>query len=288
MISGIKRAAIYDPATGTTVQFNKVSPEGEFKICEPIEVESGKGGTVYVGDDSSVTLKTYDVANYSQLQTWMDNETPVRMVIEGVEEHILWYESVPLTVKKNYEGGVGKLNSLSITLSKKGGTHNIYALKNLLLGALGAAWATDDDNDGKVDNVTFATASGTSPTYSIVSGNYPYQKIESNGNAIITGKIEFEFPIEGASLIAMVIYYYNMNTFNSHTITVKDFSFNPLITDTDINYPPNILNVINPANAYKISYEFINLTMSSTINDKTEVAVPYTGTDANDYSNINY
>ncbi len=285
MISGIKRAAIYDPATGTVVQFNKISPEGEFKICEPIEVESGKGGTVYAGDDSSVTLKTYDVSNYSQLETWMDNETPVRMVIEGVEEHILWYESVPLVVKKNYEGGVGKLNSLSITLSKKGGTHNIYALKNLLLGALGAAWPTDEDNDGKVDNVTYTTASGSDPDYSISASKY--QKISSDGTAIVTGKIEFEFPIQGATLIAAVDLYINMNTFNSHTLTVKDFSGSSLTSDTDTS-DSNTLSVTTPANTYKISYEFVNLEMSSTATDETQIAVPYTGTDANNYTNINY
>ena len=285
MISGIKRAAIYDPATGTTVQFDKVSPEGEFKICEPIEVESGKGGTIYAGDDSSVTLKTYDVSNYSQLQTWMDNETPVRMVIEGIEEHILWYESVPLIVRKNYEGSVGKLNSLSITLSKKGGMHNIYALKNLLLGGIGAAWPTDDDNDGKVDNVTFATASGTDPTYSIASPRY--QIISSNGDATITGKIEFEFPIQGSLLVAAVELAINMNTFNSHTLTVKDFSGGSLTSDTDTS-DSNTLNLTTPANTYKISYEFVNLTMSSTTTDETDVNVPYVGTDANDYSNINY
>ena len=218
MTSGIKKAAVYDPATGTVVQLNNIVPEGEFKIREPLEVEDAKGGTVYAGDDSAISLTAFDLSGFAQLETWMNNETPVRMAIEGVEDHILWEESVPLAVKKNYGSAPGQVNSLSVTLKKKGGTHAIYSLKNLLLAAIGGAFPKDDDSDGKVDGLTFTTGSGTDPTYSIVSSLY--QRISSNGTAIVTGKASIVFPISGVNLTAFNNIYSNANTFNSNSLTV--------------------------------------------------------------------
>ncbi len=285
MTSGIKKAAIFDPATGTVVQLNKIAPEGEFKIREPIEVEDAKGGTVYAGDDSAITITAFDLSAFTQLETWMNNETPVQMVIEGVEEHILWYESVPMVVKKNYGSAPGQVNSLSITFTKKGGMHKIYSFKNLLLAAVGGAWPKDDDSNGRVDGLTFSVASGTPPNYSIASSSY--QRISSLGSAVVTGKASIVFPISGVNLVAFNNIYSNANTFNSNTLTVKNYAGTTLVSDADSNVA-NTLTATTPANTYTIEFEFFNLSLSATAGTLTDVAVPFLGTDPNKYSDINY
>ena len=282
MKSGTKRAVIYDPSDGTVVQFNNLKPEGEFKVRESLEDETGVGNTIFSGEESTISFFSFDISTYSQLNIWAKAETPLRLVIEGVENHILWYEDVAIKVEPHYKGTVGELNGLSITFHKKGGLQSIYNLKNLLLGAIGMTWAKDSNNDGIVDGITFTLISGITPKYLIYYSRYP--RIISNGAGEITAKIEVEFPLAGVELTAFPNIYLNDNTFNSHTLKAVDFSGTVLssITSTD---PMETLSLITPANTYKLIYEFADITLGDA-GKTTNIDLPYLGTDAENYQNI--
>jgi len=100
MISGIQKLSIYDPATGTTVQLNHISTGSTFKIKDVLTEEDGKGGTVYAGDDSEAKIVSFDTAGFSQLETWMNNGTPINFVAYGLEDNILWYENTTMDVNE--------------------------------------------------------------------------------------------------------------------------------------------------------------------------------------------
>ncbi len=282
MISGTKRAAVYDPSDGTVVQFNNLMPEGDFKVRESLEDETGVGNTIFSGEKSTVSFFSFDVSAYSQLNIWSEAETPLRLVIEGVENHILWYEDVAVKVEPHYKGAVGELNGISITFHKKGGLQSVYNLKNLLIGAIGAPWATDSNNDGIVDGIVFSLVSGAEPDYSIFYSRY--QGITSAGTGEITATMQIEFPLAGVELTAFPNIYLNDNTFNSHTLKAVDFSGTVLASATSTN-PEETISITTPANTYKIIYELADITLGDA-GKITNIDVPYLGTDAENYQDI--
>ena len=55
MFTGIQKISVYDPATGTTVQFNNIAPEGEFQDGK-FGDEDSQGRMLYAGDDAAFEL----------------------------------------------------------------------------------------------------------------------------------------------------------------------------------------------------------------------------------------
>jgi|GEM_PF-4156858 len=191
MKTGIKKVVFYDPSTGDAVQINKVSQDSTVKIKEPFTTEAADGTLVYAGDDSALEIKAFEELP-TQLTDWMDDETELRAVVYGVDAHVLWNESAPITVKKNLETAPGNRNGYTVTMERKGGSHDIAVGNNLLYIANG--WA-DGDSDGIADNYTLGDHD-TSPTPTF-----------SGGVQTLTGVgVDFYeyadvvFPISGASL----------------------------------------------------------------------------------------
>lgn len=171
LISGIKKASFYDPATGTVVQCNNLAAEGEFKK-DGLGTKNAKGAEVFSGNDSLLELTSYDIAGSSQLETWMKNKTPIRAAVYGVQDNIVWNESVPIQVKSNYNIATGSRNSIVITMSRKGGEHNIYHGKNLLFLLKG--WE-DADSDTIVDNYVFQGSGDTNHSFSSQQQSVSYR-----------------------------------------------------------------------------------------------------------------
>lgn len=143
-ISGLKKISVYDPATGTVVQLNKVSSEGDFKH-EPLSEEGSKGNLVFSGYDSLFEFMAFDDTGYDQLESWMKNETEVNLVTHGMQEHLLWYEPSLITVKKDFGFKVGNRNGFTVKISKTGGIQNICTGQNLIYSLFG--WADSDNNN---------------------------------------------------------------------------------------------------------------------------------------------
>ncbi len=149
MKTGIQKVSVYDPATGTVVQINNVNPEANFEDAL-FEVEDGKGRILFGGRDPSFEFMSLDLAGFSQLETWMEDETPVRLVTLGVEQHILWYESSLMTVRKNYGAQVGDRNGFTVKIQSSGGTPNILMGTNLL--KMYFDWVDDVAPSNQADN----------------------------------------------------------------------------------------------------------------------------------------
>ena len=282
LISGVQKAAVYDPATGAVVQLNRLAPDTEVKVREPVEMELGTGGTIYSGEESQFTLVSFDVPAYAQLKNWQDSHTLLRAVLLGVENHLLWYDDVEISVEPHYEGITGKLNMLSLTMKKKSAEQKIYNVKNLLIGAVGNPWPKDTDSNGLVDGMDYSLVSGAAPNFRIDYNRY--QAMESAGAGEVVLSMEIEFPLSGVNLFAFPGIYLNDNTFNSHILKALDYSGAVIASATDVN-PENLLQLQTPSNTYKLRYELADITLGAA-GMLTEFSVPYVGIDPNNYQDV--
>uniref|UniRef100_A0A6M3XQ66 Uncharacterized protein n=1 Tax=viral metagenome TaxID=1070528 RepID=A0A6M3XQ66_9ZZZZ len=270
MYSGIRKAAIYDPATGTIVQLNAIATEGEIKIREPLEVEDGSGGAKYAGDHSVLEITAYDSSGFSQLETWMEAETELRAVTYGVDDHILWYESVPITVKKNYGSATGGRNSFTVRLEKKGGTHSIYCGNNILW--LVKNWI-DANTDGKADNYSFFQDANVTLTFS----NSLYRQTITNYDTANDFEmfVEIIYPIANADLK----FFNNVvsNTAGASTIKILEQTFaDATIATTSSTTLTDVLSVDTVATQYKFKVYLIDAGEYD-LTKATVLGVPYLG-----------
>ena len=196
MLSGIRKISIFDPATGITVQVNQVVPEGELMIAKPLSLKDSDGEYFYDGDESYFEFGIYDNSNaYDQLKKWMDAGTPIQIVATGLEQSLLWYESVPLLIERKFIIKSGNRNFYIIRVAKKRGTHDINVYSNLLRSK--GIWE-DDNADEKADLLTFG-GTGTHDFDETLSRQYTIGGIPF-GATITTGWITF--PITGIKLCA--------------------------------------------------------------------------------------
>lgn len=262
MISGLKIISIYDPATGTVVQLNKVSEEGEF-VKQAISVKNTQGNLVYAGDESNFEFTAYDNDGYSQLETWMKNKTPVRLVTYGVEENILWYEDAKITVRKNYGFAVGNLNSFTVQVSARGGEHDIHIGQNLL--HISAGWR-DADSDGKADGYEFLT---TNTTLSFDVSGYQILSEEAPA-AVATVFGDVVYPIASA-LFTFAAEYYDSGVFNTIRLGALDFS-DALIGGESGD---ELVELITPPNTYTLrSHCLLNRAITSDVKFRHPMLVP--------------
>lgn len=155
-VTGQKKISIYDPATGTVVQLNNISEEGEFEKKGSF-IRTSAGGRMYSGDESKAEFLSLEWTGYDQLVSWMKNRTPVRFVTYGLDEHILWYEDTLLTVDLKTVFSPYKRSGFKIYFEKAGGVHSIYKGSNILYALFG--WQ-DSNSDGLADGL-FSPATNT-------------------------------------------------------------------------------------------------------------------------------
>lgn len=270
MISGIQKISVYNPANGVVVQLNKISG-GDFTIKEPLESKNVDGQLIYDGHKSFVEFASYDDTGFDQLESWMIAKTPVRLVAAGVEQNLLWYESSPITVRKNYLSKAGSRNFFTVRIAKEKGTHSIHLFANLLRS--GGKWE-DANTDGLADLFTKIAPishqfSATVQTLYGTNGN--------NGSV----RALFEFPISGLPIYGRV--NKTLHIGNDITIFMAHLNFaGSIITSAS---GENIA-LTTPALTYKINY-FIDINVTDPSNE-FNFRLPYVGLKRSTYSNINF
>lgn len=260
LISGIKKAAIYDNATKTVVQLNNIATDAVYND-ENSEVELAGGTMKFAGIDKSLELKSYDDDGFTQLDTWMKNQTPVRVVCYGTEENIIWHEDALITVKKDYQFQVGSLNGFTVKIAFKGISTAVKTVSNLVLAQ---SLFVDANLDGEVDCLSFPKGYDYIPTFSADK-----QTLESGGaeNVVIENKIDF--PIAGANIASSFESDLNENTINSVLLLALDKDDNIL---SQVSLVAGLATLTTPSNTYYIKYQ-IDITFGTTGN-QTRFSVP--------------
>lgn len=273
MISGIKKISVFDPATGTTVQLNNIVPEGLAQIKKPIIIKNVDGELTPDGDDSYFEFSAYDPEGYDQLKDWMDAGTDVQCVAAGVEQNLLWYESVPLIVEKRYGFSAGGRNIFTVKLAKKRGIHNILLLANLIRS--GGRWE-DDDSDGEAD--LFTSKTGTAD-YTFDGINF-LQAIDSV--SVSTTNTLFVFPISNANIYAKL--NWNAGEPSGYGLEIEAYSFvGSLLGFAGTQDADNVINLLTPAGTYKLK---LKITINSGV--LIEFSLPFIGMKRNTYLDINH
>lgn len=162
--SGVKRVTFYNPATGDSVQLNKVSPDSEL-TKSPITNETTQG-LQYGGFEATFNVMFLESDGLSQLKTWLEGDTVLNAVAEGVDECVLFYESQ----ESNFERGVGinARDGIAIHMAE------LIAVGDVDVNALTNVASKSDLWTGEADEVNFPVQGaviGVSGTFaSTVSG----------------------------------------------------------------------------------------------------------------------
>jgi len=247
-VTGQKKISIYDPATGTVVQLNNISEEGEFEKKGAF-IKTSAGSRMYSGDESKAEFLSLDWTGYDQLVTWMKERTPVRFVTYGLDEHILWYEDTLITVDLKTVFSPYKRSGFKIYFEKAGGVHGIYKGCNILYAVLGYS---DGNSDNKADGYTIATDGGS---FSFLFENAA-QKIICNSNGQINSfSYSLIYPIAGCNFFLKQNKGMNDNfSYSHHCIS---YSFSETVLSQDITSSNVTLNHVTSSNIYKIQVRLI-------------------------------
>jgi len=278
MISGLRKISIYNPSTGVVVQLNHVAPDGDVKIRSPLHIMDPDGEYVYDGDESYFEFGFYDRSNaYDQLKTWMDAGTGIRIVGTGIEQNLLWRESVPILIEKKMNMGVGNRNFIICRVAKKRGTHDIKLLSNLV--RTGGKWV-DADVDEEVDCLTFS-GTGSRTFFETADPTYQYMTGGASGDTATTGLIVF--PVSGVALYAKMNQKVQSPS-QVWTLYLQIYNYSSLLlTQATASSVDSLLSINLPATTYHV-----RITISVSLGNNVKFHLPYLGVKRNDYSNINY
>lgn len=275
MISGVQKISVYDPATGIVVQLNNVVPDGEALIASPLYYKDIDGKLKYDGDKSYLSFGAYDDGGFAQLETWMKAKTPVRVVTAGFEENLLWYESAPILVKKDYSYAIGNRNYFSVQIAKEGGTHNIKSVANLMLGP--GLWY-DANLNGIADSLTKTGTYTTSFNNSSLEQALTFIAGQT-GNM----SCKIEFPISGINVHHKFIEGAGSNL----DLYVPRFHF--------VNYASGIISSINGAEVDAVSpgstyyyMQQIDVPVAPSSTQTLNYGIPYVGQKRKSYTDIKY
>ena len=131
VFSGWKRGAIYDTATGTTVQIPKIAVENTSYTIETINTDTTQT-QVYGGESHTLELAFFEGANIDQLIAWSEADTPVRLVIEG-GSNLQWYEDTPIKFRKMLQADKRSgLNMFVVSMFYASDVPSIYNNQNLV------------------------------------------------------------------------------------------------------------------------------------------------------------
>lgn len=269
MFTGIQKISVYDPATGTVVQFNHISPEGEFQDGKFAD-ESSSGQMLYAGDDAAFEFMTMgEETGLSQIKSWMENETPVRLVALGLEQHVLWYEDSFVHLKKGFDPAVGKRNRHTIRIVKKGISNNIKIGTNLMAMAYG--WA-DANTNNLADNYSIV---GSLNATSFTAGVQRLQTIGVETGLVFGPTADLIFPIVGAKLQFSV----RVDTLtNGAALTILarllNFASGTLASESAL-LSVGLKNFTTPANFYKATLQVLSGSSGGALN--ALLAYPFLG-----------
>lgn len=101
LIGGWVRSAVYDPANGDTVQFNKLDPES-CDFNHPAIQNETASGQIYGGRDIELIVGFFESDGLAQLKTWQEDGTTVQAVVEGESQDVLFH----ISEEMDFERGV--------------------------------------------------------------------------------------------------------------------------------------------------------------------------------------
>lgn len=130
MFTGLNKVSIFDPSTGTVVQCNDCSTDGEFSI-DAIYQENIRMVNIYTDTTYKFSFTCYNMELYNTLYDYMIARTPMQLVTAGNNNIILWYESVPIIVTSKESFKVGNRKSFTVSVSIKGNNLSIYNVESL-------------------------------------------------------------------------------------------------------------------------------------------------------------
>lgn len=276
MFTGVQKIAIYDPTLFSVVQLNKLAPEAEVRIKNPLEIKDVNSQLYYDGDESYLEFGCYDLEGFDQINTWMRNYTSINLVAAGLDYNLLWHENTKITCKKTYGFKVGSRNFFTVKLSKERGNHSIYALSNIV--RYNGKWE-DANADEKVDGMIFVG----SGTYSFVEAT-GYQQITGGATGDIATTNRINFPLSGIRIYGKM----NMHSMGgpapewTFVLSAWDAS-NNLLDSATATSSDDILSLLLPANTFKIRAQI------SVANTKiVRFYLPYMGMQRNSYFDIDY
>lgn len=279
MFTGIQKIAVYDPATGTVVQFNQISPEGEFSDGK-FSDETSIGQMLYAGDDASFEFMVMEETGLSQIKTWMEDETPVRLVSLGLEQHVLWREDSFVILKKGFDPAVGKRNRHTIRIVKKGVSNNIVVGTNLLQMAYG--WV-DANTNNIADNYEIV---GSMTATSFTAGVQRLQTVGAQTGLKFRQTSTLIFPIVGANLqfSARVDTLTNGSTLRI-LAELQNFASGSLANESAL-LSVGLKNFTTPASMYKMRLNVLEGDSSGSLN--ALLAYPYLGVQFGAHRDLTY
>lgn len=280
MFTGIQKISVYDPATGIVVQFNNIAPEGEFQDGKFVD-ENAAGQMLYAGDDAAFEFMTMgEESGLDQIKDWMDNETPVRLVAYGLEQHLLWYEDSFVHIRKGFDPAVGKRNRHTIRIVKKGLSNNITVGTNLL--AMVNGWA-DVNTDNLADNYEIV---GAMVPASFTGG---VQRLTTAG---VQSGLRFRaanlliFPVAGAKL-QLSVRVDTLTNGESLTILAELLNYASVaLANESALLSAGVKSFTTPANFYKVRLNLLNGDVSGALN--ALLAYPYLGVQFGSHRDFTY
>lgn len=277
--TGIKKVAIYDPATGTVVQINNLAPEGEIAM-PTFNSENSAGNMLYAGNEFNFEFVSYELGAFTQLETWMKNETQVRLVVLGIEENILWYESSEIYVKKQYGAAVGGRNGYLVGIRFAGYTTNIITGMNLLHMLNGWIDAnTDEVADGY-------TAQGVALDTKDFNDATLVQNLGSSTGGVMSFYApDIIFPIAGADL-QLSYDKVSLTTPGALTLEIDQHIYSGFDSMNNVALTNAILTFTTVANFWKMIAKIIDGTASAGFD--IEMKHPYLGVPLGEHQNILY
>lgn len=269
MKTGIQKVSVYDPATGIVVQMNNINPDANFEDAN-FEVENGIGQLLFSGKDPTLEFMSYDLAGFTQLETWMEDETPVQLVTLGVEQHILWYESSKITVKKEYGSQVSGRNGFRVKIQSRGGTPNILMGTNLLQMFFGWQDAVAPNNQAdNYDIVGSMTASSFNNGVQTLNTSGAQTGLKFRSNAFIiypiaNAKMQISTRVDiltnGAALLILA--------------EIQTYSIGSLADESAL-LSIGLKEFITPASTYKIRANILQGDSSGSLT--ADIAYPFLG-----------
>ncbi|MEP2447583.1 MAG: hypothetical protein ABJI69_10165 [Balneola sp.] len=156
-IAGAQACSYFDddptsPTYGVVVQFNRISENSTFYI-KGVGEKDFRGNMIYAGDESRLEIEAFDyVGKVTQLREWQKNKTPLKFVLFGVQENILWYEETTIQIDEPKSFATKKRNVVKVRMEADGGEHKIWKGINLIHGSLilkgfNNGWGDSDSNN---------------------------------------------------------------------------------------------------------------------------------------------
>lgn len=166
--SGWRRAAVFNPATGDTVQSNRISTEFS-AFNHPNITSETTVGMIFAGKDIQLLIGILESDGLAQLESWMLAHTNLRAVVYGTNESVFFFEDSEVLFERGV--GVNARDGVAVhqtSMSTIGSNAVAFPLVNAL--SKNEIWTTGAD-DGEIVYPIAGAQLTVAADYSGVSGS---------------------------------------------------------------------------------------------------------------------